>query len=160
MFTASPFERDLYVGITVAWYGMRNYGLDISHAIRSYILGDGFADSVQMALSEVALEQVIAICALVVSSRPWELAGLRKILDTQNIHRVPREALDPVCAWWYPLDEPPDLGVHYWELGNGILELCQLSRFETAPALQFDRLAAEQAEDAPPVTSPQPGYSQ
>jgi hypothetical protein len=154
MFRASPFERDLYVGITAAWYRMQIYGLDISHAIRSYVLGDGFANSVQDALSDVALEQVIAICALVVSSKPWELAGLRKILDTQSIHHVPREALDPVCAWWYPLGEPSELGIHYWELGNGIVELRRLSRFEMPPGLQFDRFTAEQADDAPPATSP------
>jgi hypothetical protein len=157
MFTASPFEGDLYVGITVAWYRMRNHGLDISHAIRSYVLGDGFAKSVQDALSEVSFEQVIAICALVVSSKAWELAGLRKILDTQNIHRAPIEALDPVCAWWYPLGEPPDLGIHYWELGNGIIELRRLSRFVLPPGLQFGRLAAELGDDASPATSPQRG---
>jgi IclR family pca regulon transcriptional regulator len=38
------------------------------------------------------------------------------------------------------------LGVHFWELGNGIIELKRLSKFDDAPALQFGRFGARQME--------------
>jgi hypothetical protein len=142
----SLYERDLYVGITVAWYQMQPHGLSADHVLRPYVLGTGFASSVKDAPTRVDLEHVTATCALILCSNPWELDGLRKILDTQSISRPPRHELDPVCAWWLPLDRPSILGVHYWELGNGIVELRRLSRFEKPPALHFGRFSAERTE--------------
>jgi hypothetical protein len=139
MSEASLFERDLYLEITIAWYQMQTHGSTVDHALRSYVLGRGFADSVKDSLSRVDLQHVSAICALLVSSNSWELDDLQKVLDMQSIGRRPRSALDPVCAWWYPLDKPSVFGVHYWELANGLVELRRLARFDKPPALYFGR---------------------
>lgn len=144
MSEASLYERDLYVEIIMSWYQMQPHGLGIDHAFRPYVLGAGFASSVRDSEAHVKLEHVGAMCALVVSSQPWQLNGLRKILDTQNIGRIPKTGLDPLCAWWYPLGKPYILGIHYWELGNGTVELRRLSRFEKPPPIQLGRVAAEQ----------------
>jgi hypothetical protein len=148
MSEASLFERDLYVEITVAWYQMQRHGLAVDRAFRSYVLGRGFANSVKDFPPRVDLQHVAAICALVVTSNPWELDDLQKVLDTQGIGGRPRSALDPVCAWWYPLDKPSVLGVHYWELASGIVELRRLARFEKPPALQFGRAPRRRDQDA------------
>jgi hypothetical protein len=146
---ATLYERDLYVEITLAWYQRQPHGLQIDRAFRPYVLGRWFASSVRDSLPQVDPQHVVAICALLVCSQPWRLDGLQKVLDTRGIGRAPKDELDPVCAWWYPLDKPSILGVHYWELGSGTLELCRLSRFDTPPALQFGRFATERiAHDA------------
>jgi hypothetical protein len=44
------------------------------------------------------------------------------------------------------VDQPSLLGVHYWELGSGIVELKRLSKFEKPPILQFGRFAAQKKE--------------
>jgi hypothetical protein len=139
MSEASLFERDLYVEITMAWYQMQSHGLAVDRPMRSYVLGNGFAESVKDSPPRLDLQHISAICALVISSNSWELDDLRKVLDTQRIGGRPRSALDPVCAWWYPLDKPSVLGVHYWELGNGLVELRRLARFDKPPALLFGR---------------------
>jgi hypothetical protein len=146
MSEASLYERDLYVEITMAWYQIQPHGLGIDSPFRPYILGAGFANSVSANEAYVELGRVAAICALVISSHPWQLNGLRKVLDTQNIGRVPKTSLDPLCAWWYPLGKPYILGIHYWELGSGTIELRCLNRFEKPPPIRLGRVAAEQVD--------------
>lgn len=153
---ATLYERQLYVEITVAWYQTQPRGTHIDRALRPYALGTGFADSVMNSPRGADLQHVAAICALLICSRPWQLDGLRMVTDTQGIGRAPKHELDPVCAWWYPLDKPHVLGVHYWELGSGTLELKRLSRFDKPPALLFGRFAAERSKPVSAATSGRP----
>jgi hypothetical protein len=153
---ASLYERDLYVEITIAWYQRRPHELHIDRALRPYVLGTGFANSVRDSPPRVDLEHVAAICALLVCSQPWQLDGLQKVVDTQSIGRAPKDELDPICAWWYPLDKPCVLGVHYWELGSGTVELRRLSRFDKPPALQFGRFAGRRTDRKAAPTSRRP----
>lgn len=39
------------------------------------------------------------------------------------------------------------LGVHYWELANGIVELRRLARFDKPPALRFGRVPSQRNRD-------------
>ena len=143
MSEAALYERELYVAITLAWYEAQPRGSVLDDVLRPYVFGRGFATSVQDAEKYIDRERVAAICALLVCSQPWDLRGLKKVLDTQSIGRVPKHELDPVCAWWYPLASPSLLGIHYWELGNRIVELRRLSKFDKPPALQFGRFGAQ-----------------
>jgi hypothetical protein len=156
MSEGTVYERELYVAITLAWYETQPRRAHIDHALRPYALGTGFALSVQRSPRRVDLQHVAAICALLVRSRPWELDGLQKVIDTPGIEHAPKDELDPLCAWWYPLERPSVLGVHYWELGSGTLELRRLSRFDEPPALQFGRFAAEKQEREAPARSHRP----
>ncbi len=148
MSEASLFERDLYVEITLAWYQRQPRGLKPNFPFRPYLLGRGFAESVKASPKGVDREHVAAVCALLVSLEPWQLGRLQKVMDTQGIGLVPKGALDPVSAWWYPLNKPSVLGIHYWELGNGTIELQSLARFDKPPALRFSRFAKELAASA------------
>jgi hypothetical protein len=144
MSEAALYEQELYMAITLAWYQSQPQGAHLDRVLRPFVLGSGFASSVDGHRAYLELHRVAAICALVVCSQPWELDGLLKVLDIQGIGRAPREELDPVCAWWYPLAPQPNLlGIHYWELGNGIVELKNLSKFDKPPILQFGRYAAQ-----------------
>jgi hypothetical protein len=143
MSEAALCEQELYMAITLAWYQAQTRGFHVDRVLRPFVLGSGFARSVDAHREYWELHRVAAICALLVCSQPWELDGLQKILDVQGIGRVPKDDLDPVCAWWYPLAPLPSLlGIHFWELGSGVVELKTLSRFETPPSLQFGRFAA------------------
>lgn len=143
MSEAALYEQELYMAITLAWYQAQPQGFHVDRVLRPFVLGSGFASSVDGHRAYWELHRVAAICARLVCAQPWELDGLQKILDIQGIGRVPKDALDPVCAWWYPLAPPPNLlGIHYWELGSGIVELKNLSKFDKPPILQFGRYAA------------------
>lgn len=154
MSEASLFERDVYLEITIAWYEVQTRGSAVDRPLRSYVLGRGFADSVKDSPPRVDLQHISAICALVLTSNSWELQDVRKVLDTQSIGNRPRTPLDPVMAWWYPLDKPSVLGVHYWELGNGLVELRRLAKFDKPPALQTGRAPRKSNEDAHGRSSP------
>lgn len=91
---AGLFEKDLYLEITTAWYQMQTPGLAIDRPLRSYVLGRGFAESVKDAPPRLDLQHISATCALIVSSKSWELDDLRKVLDTQSIGNRPRTELD------------------------------------------------------------------
>ncbi|HEY5194696.1 MAG TPA: hypothetical protein VIJ39_12615 [Solirubrobacteraceae bacterium] len=147
MSEASLYEQELYMAITLAWYQAQPQGFHLDRVLRPFVLGTGFAESVEGHRVYLELHRVAAICTLLVCSRPWELDGLQKVLDVQGIGRVPKDELDPVCAWWYPLAPSPNLlGIHYWELGSGIVELKRLSKFEKPPVLQFGRYAAQKRQ--------------
>jgi hypothetical protein len=139
---AALYERDLHVAITIAWYEARPRGFKLDGVLRPYAFGSGFATSVEDNEKYADLEHVAATCALVVCSQPWELRGIKKVMDTQSIGLSPKHEGDPVCAWWYPLGSPSLLGIHYWELGNRVVELKRLSKFDRPPALQFGRFGA------------------
>jgi hypothetical protein len=146
MSEAALYERDLHVAITLAWYEAQPQGFQLDGVLRPYAFGREFASSVQGTERYVDRERVAAICARLVCSQPWGLRGLKKVLDTQGIGRAPKHELDPVCAWWFPLASPSLLGIHYWELGNRIVELKRLGKFDRPPALQFGRFGAQQTE--------------
>jgi hypothetical protein len=148
MSDASVFELDLYIKITIAWYQAQPRGPHIDRVLRPYVLGTGFAKSVQDTPTYVDLQHVAAICALVVSSETWRLDGLQKVLDTHGIGRAPKDIYDPVTAWWYPLDKASVLGIHYWELANGTLELRLLHRFDRPPPVLLGRFATERDHQA------------
>jgi len=141
MSEASLFELDLYMKITAAWYESQPREPHIDGALRPYLLGTGFAQSIQESSWRLDHEHIAAICARLVSSETWQLDGLRKVLDTQSIGRAPKHFLDHVNAWWYPLEKADILGIHYWQLANGTLELRLLHKFDKAPPLLFGRFA-------------------
>jgi hypothetical protein len=154
MSEAALYEQELYMDITLAWYQAQPQGFHLDRVLRPFVLGSGFATSVDGHRAYLERHRVAEICALVVCSHPWELDGLQKVLDVQGIGRVPKDELDPVCAWWYPLASPSLLGVHYWELGSGIVELKRVSKFDKPPSLQFGRYAAQKKHGEAASNSP------
>jgi hypothetical protein len=154
MSEASLYEQELYMAITLAWYQAQTHEDPLDRVLRPFLLGSGFAVSVEGHRAYLELHRVAEVCARVVCSQPWELDGLRKVLDIQNIGRAPKDEMDPVCVWWYPLAPLPNrLGIHYWELGSGIVELKSLSKLDQSPILQFGRhAAAKKTRNAATVT--------
>lgn len=142
MSEASMFELELYMGITAAWYHEQRRLPHIDRPMRPYVLGTGFAKSVEESPRRIDVQHVTAICAVLVSSDVLLLDGLRPVLDTQGAGRAPKHRLDSLNAWWLPLRHRDGLGLHYWELANGILELRRLHRFERPPPLVYGRFAA------------------
>ena len=74
----------------------------------------------------------IAVCARIVSTDDCELRGAIFIHGDFKF----TEAFDPESAWWVPLQEDDsDVGVHFWQMVNAILQLRSIDPVNDAPAL-------------------------
>lgn len=156
MSDATLFERELYVEITVAWHQTHPRG---SHVDRAFMALRARGRLCKLSYGQCGTRGPST------RGRDLRAGGLlaalaldrmRRVVDTQGVGRIPTDIFDPLCAWWFPLDAPRVLGVHYWELGSGILELRRLGKFDKPPALQFGRFAAERAERESAVMSCRP----
>jgi hypothetical protein len=134
-------EADLYAAIATSWYWSNPRGGHIQRPMRQFVLGPDFA-AVAARWPDSVYGAIVAACARIVSLHNWELLGVQIAKHAQGTGTLPKEGLDPVMSEWYPLDGTSGLGVHFWRLGSGVIELRSVGPFNHAPALQFARFAA------------------
>lgn len=125
----------MYVAITRAWYRMHGNDQRRQYPLRPYVLGPLFARTVTAAFVDPPL--VARVCAQLASLHRWQVnAG-----ESLPLRHEPREVLDPARAWWLELEGRAGLGLHYVELGGGLLEFLSI-------APQRDRPPIERVEEA------------
>lgn len=130
-------EEELYAEIARAWYRMDSAAGHIERPMQPYTIGPEFANEV-WSQREDSAQRIVAVCARVVSFHNWQLSGAQRVA---SVDEPPREALDPAAAWWQPLKDPPELGVHYWILGNGTVEFRSLASLHAPPPPEYGRFA-------------------
>jgi hypothetical protein len=130
-------EEELYAEISRAWYRLSRCGDHVKRPMRPYALGPEFAQAVWSTREDKA-QCVIAVCARIITFPFWELPGARLV---GGVDYRPKEALDPVTAWWQPVDELSGYGVHCWILGNGTIELRSLAAVDDPPLPEYRRFA-------------------
>ncbi len=75
------------------------------------------------------------MCAMVVSVESWRLLEVRQTAAGCPL----KEGLDPVSTWWHPLSSTAEVGLHFWRLGIGMIELRSVGPVDDPPQLQFGR---------------------
>jgi hypothetical protein len=114
-------DEDLYVAVTKAWCRTLTGGERRKWPLSPYVFGRGFVRSV--AESRANGLQVALACARLARRH----TGQRERGQSVTLEPAPRDALDWAAAWWYALDVPDGLGVHYVELGGGTIEFISVS---------------------------------
>jgi hypothetical protein len=138
--TPMASEADLYAAIVSAWYQTHPQGEHIKRPIRPYVFGPEFAKAVWVQ-PNVIRRHLVAVCARIVSLEAWQLPELLVAKNAPGMGVVPKEILDPAVALWHPANTPAELGVHFWRLGAGMIELRDVGPFDRPPALEFGRFA-------------------
>lgn len=133
-------EDELYAAVAHTWYCLHPPGEHIRRPMQPYVLGPHFASTAKSEPGPVR-EEIIAVCARIVSMYRWELPDAIVAKHAVGFGRVPQEALDPATPLWHPLPTTPRLGVHFWRLGAGPIELRSVGLFDHAPPLEFHRFA-------------------
>jgi hypothetical protein len=137
-------EEELYAEISRAWYRMGSPGVHIACPMQPFAIGPELAYAVWSRPEDYA-QRIVAVCARVVTFRGWQLPAAQQI---EGVDGPPGEALDPAAAWWHPIEKPSGLGMHYWILGNGTIELRSLAPVDAPPPLEYGRrAAADQHQD-------------
>ena len=121
-------EEQLYVAVTRAWCKLPSRQLRRERPMRGYVCGWHFVSSVER--SPVNLDAVIRAVFEIVSPTPSAIND-----DSSSLTlRIEKDGpLDPVAAWWRPIDEPEGLGIHYVELSNGTIALLTLAPHDHQP---------------------------
>jgi hypothetical protein len=124
-------DEDMYVAVTRAWYRMLTREERRRHPLRPYLFGSQFMRSILGTRVDHSL--TATVCArLACSHRLDELGGEMLPLECSA-----REALDPLVAWWRAFEGSNGLGLHYIELGNGILEFLVVAHLDNRPGSNF-----------------------
>lgn len=139
--TPASAEADLYAEIARSWFWSKPKGEHIQRPMQRFVLGPDFAASVGRWPDSV-YGHIIGACARVVSLENWELLAVEVPKPAASVGTPAREWCDPLTLEWYPLDGESELGVHFWRLGGGVIEVRSIGPFYQAPALQFGRFAA------------------
>lgn len=121
-------EEDLYVAITRAWFGMFSRGERRKRPLCPYVFSRGFVRSVADAPVDGLL--VALVCAHLACCHIWRRDGGESL----PLKRPPLKALDQAAAWWRAFEDPGGLGVHYVELGCGILEFLSVAHRDDRPS--------------------------
>ncbi len=111
-------EADMYAEIARAWCQMDHSSERPEYPMQTHVVGPGFARAV-WDQPDIDPQEVIAVCAKVVSVESWRLSEVRQTAAGCPLE----EALDPVSAWWHPLSSAPEIGLHFWRLATGMIEL-------------------------------------
>lgn len=111
----------MYVAVTRAWFRMLTHDERRKWPLSPYFFGRGFVRSI--ARSRVDGLQVALACARLARKH----TGQQERGESFTLEATPRDALDWAAAWWYALEAPDGLGVHYIELGGGTLEFVSVS---------------------------------
>lgn len=127
-------DEDLYAKVVRAWCRMLTGKERRKHPLHRYVFGPDFARSVSS--SRVGTD-IALVCARLACKYPAPNAGAERVLEGAGGERPAQEAFDPVLAWWYPLDA--SRGLHYWELGNGIIEFMSVGPRADHPRLDGPR---------------------
>ena len=132
--SGSPLsDRDIYVAVTLAWYRLFAREERRRHPLGPYVLGGGFTRSVAAVPVDVAL--VASACARIACRHPSQERG-----ELLPVALEPHEAFDPAVAWWRELEATDGLGVHYVELGGGILEFLMIGVRDDRPDIEGLRI--------------------
>lgn len=129
-------EADAYCAITTAWCGSVDQDRRMQHPMRPYFIARSFTQST-LRLPGATAADVFRVCARIISDEELEL---RDVLRTRKAISI-GEPYDPAGGWWHPLCDP-SLGVHFWRLALGIIELRTVAAFASAPQLEVGRYAA------------------
>jgi hypothetical protein len=136
--TRSVFKRctdaDVYAVVALAWFHLHQPSEHLANPMKVYAVCPDFARDV-WGRPDVDPHEVIAVCARIVSVEKWQLTEGQQTAGCARL----TEALDPLNAWWQPLGGADGLGVHYWRLAVGIIELRSVGPVDQPPALQFGR---------------------
>jgi hypothetical protein len=119
---------DVYAGIARAWFQMHPASRHLENPMQKYAVAPGFAQQV-WGRTDVDPQEIIVACATIVSVEKWRLT---KGQQTAGCGKL-QEALDPTGAWWQPLHDTDELGVHYWILAVGIIELRSVGPVDDPP---------------------------
>ena len=139
--TPASAEADLYAAIARLWFWSTPKGGHIQRPMQRFVLGPDFAASVARSPDSV-YGHIVGACAQVVSLDNWELLGVKVPKRAGGAGTLSGECFDPLTWAWYPLDGESGLGVHFWRLGGGVIEVRSIGPLNQAPALQFGRFAA------------------
>jgi|GEM_PF-2703113 hypothetical protein len=132
-------EEELYAEVARAWCRMHSPPTRVRFPMRPFAFGPDFAPAVWDQREDHA-QEVVAVCAGIVSRRNPNEHGAQEV---NGLAMTPGESLDPACAWWQPI--PPDLGeigVHFWVLGNGTVEIRSLAPLDEPPLPEYGRFAS------------------
>ena len=111
-------EEEFYVAVTRSWSQIPNRHTRRERPMRGFVLGWHFMSSVER--SPVDLRSVVAAILRIVSPPPSAANDGAISLPLRSAKQGP---LDPVAAWWQPIDGSDELGVHYVELSNSTVAL-------------------------------------
>jgi hypothetical protein len=111
-------EADVYSEIVRVWWSMYPSSERLDHVIQPFVIGPEFAHAVGEH-SVADSERAIIACARIVSTERWQLRDA--ILLSRKLSFI--EAFDPASAWWLPLYDQSGMGVHFWRLVTGTIEL-------------------------------------
>lgn len=139
--TPDSRTANLYAAIAAAWYWLHHSSSHIHRPMQPFVLGPDFAASVAVAQT-THHRHIVTTCARIVSLYSWELPAMRTVTHPASTEALPQEGLDPTMSAWHPLDSTTDLGIHFWKLGSGLIDLRRVGPFDQAPPLQFGRFAA------------------
>jgi hypothetical protein len=127
-------EADVYAEIARAWCQQHPPSEHLECPMQRHVVGPDFARAV-WGRPDIDPQEVIAVCAKVVSVESWRLSEAR-----QTAAGCPmEEGLDPVSAWWHPLRCTAEVGLHFWRLAIGMIELRSVGPVDDPPRLQFGR---------------------
>jgi hypothetical protein len=130
-------EEELYAEIARAWCRIHPPAARVRHPMRPFAIGPDFASAVWNQREDYA-QKVIAVCARVISRRQPNGEDAQHV---SALTATPGESLDPATAWWQALPEPGELGLHFWVLGNGTVELRSLAPYDEPSPPEYGRFA-------------------
>lgn len=128
-------DADVYAEIARAWYRMRPSSDHTEYPMRKHVVTPNFARQV-WGRAGIDPQAVIDVCARVVSEDDWRLN--RQARQTAKCGRL-EHTLDPVTGWWYPLNNTETVGLHFWRLVIGTIELRSVGPVDESPPLQSGR---------------------
>lgn len=129
-------EADVYSEIARAWCEMYPLREHPECPMRTHVVSPGFEREV-WGRPEIDPQEVIAVCARVISVESWRLTEVQQTAVCSKLE----EGLDPVTAWWHPLTSAPEVGLHFWRLAIGMIELRSVAPIDDSPMLESGRFA-------------------
>jgi hypothetical protein len=135
-------ETELYAEIARAWCRIYPPAARVRHPMQPFAVNRVFTSAVWGQREDYA-QKIIAVCARVISRRQPHGEGAQPV---SALTATPRESLDPATAWWQAVPELGALGLHFWVLGNGTIELRSLAAYDEPPMPEYERFADTQHE--------------
>jgi hypothetical protein len=130
-------EEELYAEIARAWCRIHPPAARVRHPMQPFAVSPAFTSAVWGQREDYA-QKIIAVCARIISRRQPHGEGAQQV---SALTATPRESLDPATAWWQALPELGELGLHFWVLGNGTIELSSLAPYDEPSPPEYGRFA-------------------
>jgi hypothetical protein len=141
-FVAIATETELYAEIVRAWCRIYPPAARVRHPMQPFAINRAFTPAVWGQREDYA-QKIIAVCARVISRRQPHGEGAQQV---SVLTATPQESSDPATAWWQEVPELGGLGLHFWVLGNGTVELRGLAAYDEPPTPEYGRFADTQTE--------------